>query len=409
MRIIRFGERECVAGLNVIEVSGALAQSVVVQQLLAVLGGTHPAGPAVIEIDGTHMALTADLQRALRAELGDVSPVVYAPKPDADSPEHPAAVSVRAGLAILDALSSEQAELVLHDPRSLARHRQLSEELHGGADAIVDDLEDQRAAVKHDHATLDEWLAGIYRGFAQIDAAHHEMVELEAASQRRMAGPSAFNRYLDAKAHRDEVAKSVGFSNYDTYVKSGPDVVANARKSLGELEASLAAIDKQIINADSGHSASDFAELDVLNLYIKFSERMSAVARSMGSDGTEVRARNLLVHSTRRSMITMLKGLGVSSITDEREAAESWLHTVTSNAPVGPSRLAVDLSIRGRMSSLAAVATVGPVPCVVVDAFAELSPSDGRASAKALQAIAESGHQVFVVCTADEARRLQVP
>jgi hypothetical protein len=408
MRIIRFGERDCVPGFNLIEVKGALEQNVVTQQLQAVLGGTQQSAPATIEIDGTHMTLTTDLQRALRGELGELSPVVDTPPTGGSADEHPAAVSVRAGIAILDALAHEQAELRVEDPRSLSRHRQLTSELHGGADAVVDDLERQRAELKHDHGALDEWLAGIYRGFAQIDAAHHEMVELEAASQRRLAGPSAFNKYLDAKQHRNEVAKSVGFSDYETYVKSGPDVVANARTSMAELEASLAAIDKKIISADSGHSASDFAELDILNLYITFSERLSTVARSMGADGSEIRSRHLMVHSTRRSMATMLKGLGVAPITDERAAAEQWLASAVKAAPAGPSRLAIDLSIRGRMSSLATVPTVGPVPCVVVNAFAGLSASDAQASAAALVASTVGGHQVFYVCTASEAERLHL-
>jgi hypothetical protein len=383
------------AAVAVVAVQSAVERVAALAMIRSALGDAGDASGVLVELDGMKMAVTSDVKDLIIAARNNRR-VVFAPsdlgpgwedtKVGSDGPTT-FADTVRSALELNEALS-----LPDEVPPPLSRRgRRRLEELKlqpaaGHDDGAIDDAYD----------TLTRWRTNLVAGYRQIDGADRATREAEAAASRKLAGPAAFNRFLDLKNDRDKLVRELGFSDFETFTKERQNLLDEADRRLRELSAHMA-------NSQAAGSMPA-AEMTILELHRDIEHQLHR-GTAWGVDANSMRARHLIRQNLRNALARALGGVGTSCTSDHAIAeATRWLVAVeeAEEEQVGRRFDALATHLRG----LSFAKDVGPFPAVLTDLGATFDDAGLRRLASLLRNCAEIGQQVIFVERGDQATRL---
>ena len=401
--------RDLRPGMNVLCVADIEARTELVDAFKALTSISTTDQPESVRarIAGTEFTLDADLQLALHSSLGSLSAIMNAGNCAASESAHPSEVSVRSAVELLDALSLPDGR---PDPAGTAaklRHRALITSSMAQVTGSLEGLEQQLLQAKTDLIALQQWSTGLFEGFRRIDDSSAAVAEAEEASSKKLAGPSAFNRYLDAKQARESIVRSVGFENYEVYRAEAVHVMDDADERITEQQTLVTLLGQNLESQRSTASVPIQAEIEILAMHIDFDERLSKTTNSSLRDGTDSpRYRNFLRRGLRTPLSQLLLSMDIEPGEDPGETAQHWLASL-GGSRVGPTvRVGVELAIETRLEALAGVPSFGPVPLLLDDPLAGLSAEDAQATFGVLIEASQRGHQLLYVCSSVEAERI---
>jgi hypothetical protein len=404
VELLQLGDwRDLRPGMNVLCVSDAEQHRQLVLRLSAALGGAGPADPGLTRarIAGTDLTLDVDIRSALQRGLGTVSPIIGGGAPAAAASLDPAETAIRSALEIDNALAVPGARPRAAGPEAVQRLAMLETRATSEATGHMNVLETDVTKMERALDELVHWRDGLLRGYARIEEAIAGVAATEDDTKRRMAGPAAFNKHLDAKADRDRVIKEVGFASYDVFVSENKHVLDDAARRIAAQQSDLESARQKIYVERNKTIGPVHAEIELLSLHVRFDSRVS------GAEAESPRHRNLIRRSLRSPLSTLLRSMAIEPGEDSVVTAAHWLDSKTASATQqAGGRLSLELSMQGRIHSLAAVPSLGPVPAILDDPLSSLDGPDAQAVFGSLVDMAQRGHQMLYVCSYGEATRV---
>jgi hypothetical protein len=387
-------------GLNVLSVGSELDRADLVRTFESIFtpSATGFESPSVT-IAGSAIALDSGLRRTLHEHLSGVSPVVSARS--ASRSVQPSAVSVESALAVLRALSEPQGspkEPTVEVFRRMSALQDESNQASAEATTRVD-----LASARRDVAALKRWIEQLGEGFSRIDEAHVVVQGHEAAAYKKFAGPTAFNRLLDAQGVRDAIVNEVGFENFEVYQAEKGTVMSDASQRLLSTQRVLSELEAQGLDRRDRSFRPATAEMDFLSAHVHFEERYGVDPTK--SLAEHARNRTVVRQGFRHQLALFLDSLGLGGSGEVEASAQRYLDA---NQLQGESVAAgrMELMIKGRIEALAKIPAFAPVPCVLDDVFAGWVASAAHDTFTQLIDTAKNGHQILYVCTREEATRV---
>jgi hypothetical protein len=378
----------------VVSVNSAVERVAALGMIRAALGDPGDTTGTQVELDGMTMPVTPDVKELISTSRNNRR-VVFAPSdlgPGWDeqaNAEKPTSFvdTIRSALDLNEGLSLSDAV----PPPISSRGRRRISELKAAKTQSSHDSEIDNA---YDALTI--WRNNLVAGYHRVDEADRAAREAEAAADRKLAGPAAFNRFLDLKNDRDRIVRELGFSDFETFT-------AERQNLLNEADRRLRDLTNQMSNGQS-NGAMSTAELTILELHRDIDHQLQR-GTAWGVDSNSMRARHLMRQNLRNALARALGGVGIECGSDQAIAeATHWLGQVdqAEEEQAGQRFDALATHIRG----LAFAKDIGPIPAVLTDLGASFDDSGLRRMASLLRSCADVGQQVIFVERADQAARL---
>jgi hypothetical protein len=389
-------------GLNVLSVVTDSDRSELVRSFESIFstGAANVDAPAVT-IAGAQLVLDQGLRRTLFENLGGVSPIVTART--ASRSLHPSAVSIESALQVIRALSDPHSSPREAPVEVFRRMTALQEENAHIANATENSTKGDLASARRDVAALRRWIEELADGFRRIDEAQVAAKALEAAAYKKFAGPTAFNKLLDAQAARDEIVTAVGFESYEVYMAEKGAVMSDASKRLDSHQRMLNELESVGLDKRERTFRPSTAEMEFLAAHVNFEERYgNDPGRSLAEQS---RTRTVLRQGFRHQLALFLDSLGIGGNGEVDVVAEKFLESQRiQGETMAASRM--ELLIKGRIEALTKVTAFAPVPCILDDVFSGWPEAAAHQTFSQLIETAKGGHQILYVCTRAEAARV---
>ncbi len=389
-------------GLNVLSVETDSERSGLTRSFESIFSASNPNIDApLVTVAGASLVLDHGLRRTLFENLGGVSPIVAGRTPSRSL--HPSAVSIESALLVIRALSDPHASPKEAPVEVFRRMAALQEEKSQIENAAENSTKGDLASTRRDVTLLRKWIEDLADGFRRIDEAQANAKALEAAAYKKFAGPTAFNKLLDAQAARDEIVTAVGFESYEVYVAEKGAVMSDASSRLESQQRLLSELESVGLDKRDGKFRPTKVEMDFLYAHANFEERYgNDPTRSLAEQS---RTRTVLRQGFRHQLALFLDSLGIGGSGEVEVVAEKFLDSQrTQGETMAASRM--ELMIKGRIEALTKVPAFAPVPCILDDVFSSWPDSAANDTFSQLIETAKNGHQILYICTRAEAARV---
>jgi hypothetical protein len=390
-------------GVNVLAVNSDLERADLVRMFESVFGGS-PAIPfeaPVATISGSTISLDSGLRRTMFEHLSGISPIVSARS--STRAVQPAAVSVESALAVIRSLSEPSASPREATVEVFRRMSALEDEASQNSHTADHSTRGDLASARRDVAALKRWIEELAEGFQRIEQAQVVVVSHEAAAYKKFAGPSAFNRLLDAQAARDTIVSGVGFESYEVYLSEKGTVLSDAAHRLEAHQRQLNELEAQGVDRRERSFRPVTAEMDFLAAHVHFEERYGADPTK--SLAEQLRSRTVIRQGFRHQLALFLDSIGAGGHGEVEAVAQRYLDSSKHQGEaVAASRM--ELMIKGRIEALNKVTAFAPVPCVLDDVFSGWAPPMAHEVFSQLLETAKAGNQIIYLCTREEAARI---
>jgi hypothetical protein len=389
-------------GLNVLSVASETQRDQLIRDFESVFApsATGIESP-IVTIAGSNISLDSGLRRTLFEHLSGVSPIVASRA--ASRSVQPAAISVESVLAVLRALSEPSTSPKEPTVEVFRRIATLEDELAQQAQSPEAVTRVDLATARRDVAALRRWIEQLSEGFSRIDEAQSVVQSHEAAAYKKFAGPTAFNRLLDAQGVRDAIVQEVGFESFEVYQSEKGAVMSDASQRLSAGQRAVAELEAHGLEKRDRSFRPATAELDFLSAHVHFEERYGVDPTK--SLAEHARNRTVVRQGFRHQLALFLDSQGIGGSGEVEASAQRYLDA---NRSQGESVAAgrMELMIKGRIEALAKIPAFAPVPCVLDDVFAGWVASAAHDTFTQLIDTAKNGHQILYVCTREEAMRV---
>ncbi len=353
-----------------------------------------------VTISGSTITLDEGLRRTLVENLRGVSPLVAA---RTNRPAQPGSVAIESALAVIRALSDPNAsprEATVEVFRRMTTLEDDAVQTNQSAEATPGgDL----AAARRDVAALKKWIEQLGEGFTRIQAAQEGVVANEAAAYKKFAGPSAFNRLLDAQGARDAIVAEVGFENYDVFVAEKGAVMSDAAQRLEAHQRMLTELESKGVDRRERQFRPGTAEMDFLAAHVHFEERYGADPTK--SLAEHLRTRTVIRQGFRHQLALFLDSIGAGATGEVETVAERYLD-VSRHQGESITASRMELIIKARVDALTKISAFAPVPIVLDDVFSGWAASTSHDAFSQLIDTAKQGIQIIYLCAKDDVERI---
>jgi hypothetical protein len=381
--------------VSVIPITNGVERMTTVSMLRAALGddvGGNAAEGVTVDINRITLGLSPEV-KGLIVESRRSRPVVF-DVGDLDvekgSEEAPELTTLRSAIALDAALATPDQTPPAISPVARRRLDQLVGLGSRGRSqsSEFDDAIEQLAA----------WRSSLLAGYKAIEDKDAEVQAADAAASKKLAGPSAFNRFVDLRDERDSLVQQVGFADYETYRRERSNVLKAADERMMQL--------RDAADEASGGGIGVTAEIQILELHRGIADRLGG-RNSYGIDGDTPRNRHMLRHNLSTAVSQVLASLGIAAQpTNAVATAQAWLDK-TSGASI-EARLRRTDELALHLAVLAGASDIGPMPAVVIGAGVLFS-ADGlrEKTLDILRQVVRLDQQVIFVEPAGSATQLQ--
>ncbi len=388
-------------GVNVLTVTNEAERLQLISQFEEVFAASDMADSPAVKISGASLVLDANLRRTLRDNLAGVSPIVST-RSGKKQAVHPAAISIESAVEVMKALSDFRSSPKEPSVEVFRRMHTLQTEA-ADQDTSQDKVSSvDLAAARRDIAALRKWIEQLNDGFDRIDAAQVIVTTHEAAAYKKFAGPTAFNRLLDAQGVRDEIVVEVGFESYEVYVAEKLTVMSDAVARLDASQRQLQTLESTGLDRREVSGRPESAEMDFLSAHVNFEERYGNDPNK--SPAEQNRSRTVVRTGIRKKLALFLDSLGVTGTGEVEAVAQQFLDSMRVGSSLLPSEMKAAIAMR--LASLDRIPAFGSVPCVLDDVFVGWEPSEAHEMFAHLVDLSKAGQQVLYVCTREEALRV---
>jgi hypothetical protein len=246
-------------------------------------------------------------------------------------------------------------------------------------------------------AELEAWKANLLIGYQKVDGAHALMVEAEEAAGKKFAGPSSFNRFVDLRDERDKLVVSIGFANYETFIRERTNLVNTADQRLRELF---------VASEAPQESLCESAEVTILELHRDIDAKLGR-SSAYGVDAGSARSKNVIRHNLTTATTQILTSMGMETSNDRSIAdAQAIFERMSKETDSGRDEQLKRMA--EYMARVGAPSEVGPLPLIITGGA--LGLIGGNASAQLgmlLRTARQSDQQIIFVESAEVADRVR--
>jgi hypothetical protein len=316
--------------------------------LQSAMGGPGDASQVLTNINGITMPVSNELQQLIQTCRNNRPVVFEISALDVEiALDQPGEAALYSAIYLYALLGEQTPTPVPLGTPGKIRLSILREKRQGGH-KVDDQL--MRAIVE-----LEAWRTNLVSGYSRVDAAQAAVAEAEEAANKKFAGPSAFNKFADLREARDKTIQSIGFADFETFVRERTNLLNTANQRLHELHSA--------VDAATAGWPGEPAETTILELHRDVDAKLGR-SSAYGVDAGSARSKNVLRHNIASATTQILNAMGLETSND-RSIADAQLVFERMMKEADSGRHEQLQRIAEYLARLSAPSDVGPLPLVV--------------------------------------------